>query len=80
MSECTHNCSTCGESCGERTSPQSFLKKPHADAHIGKVFGVVSGKGGVGKSMVTSQLAVSLRRKHPQIRKHRSAFHPLFSG
>ena len=35
----------------------------HADAHIGKVFGVVSGKGGVGKSMVTSQLAVSLRRK-----------------
>ena len=63
MSECTHNCSTCGESCGGRTSPQSFLKKPHADAHIGKVFGVVSGKGGVGKSMVTSQLAVSLRRK-----------------
>ena len=63
MSECTHNCSTCGESCGERTSPQSFLKKPHADAHIGKVFGIVSGKGGVGKSMVTSQLAVSLRRK-----------------
>lgn len=63
MSECTHNCSTCGESCGERISPQSFLKKPHADAHIGKVFGVVSGKGGVGKSMVTSQLAVSLRRK-----------------
>ena len=62
MSECTHNCSTCGESCGERTSPQSFLKKPHADAHIGKVFGVVSGKGGVGKSMVTSQLAVSLHR------------------
>ena len=63
MSECTHNCSTCGESCGERTGPQSFLKKPHADAHIGKVFGIVSGKGGVGKSMVTSQLAVSLRRK-----------------
>ena len=63
MSECTHNCSTCGESCGERTRPQSFLKKPHADAHIGKVFGVVSGKGGVGKSMVTSQLAVSLHRK-----------------
>ena len=51
MSECTHNCSTCGESCGERTSPQSFLKKPHADAHIGKVFGVVSGKGGDGKAV-----------------------------
>ncbi len=63
MSECTHDCSTCGESCGERTSPQSFLKKPHADAHIGKVFGVVSGKGGVGKSMVTSQLAVTMHRR-----------------
>lgn len=63
MSECTHNCSTCGESCAERTAPQSLLKPHHPDARIGRVFGVVSGKGGVGKSMVTSQLAVSLRRK-----------------
>ena len=62
MSECTHDCSTCGESCGERTEPQSFLKAPNAAAHIGKVYGVVSGKGGVGKSMVTSQLAVHTRR------------------
>lgn len=62
MSECTHNCSTCGESCGERTSPQSFLKKPHADAHIGKVFGVVSGKGGVGKSTVSAMLATAMQR------------------
>ncbi len=63
MSECTHDCSTCGESCGERTEPQSFLKAPNSAARIGKVFGVVSGKGGVGKSMVTSQLAVMTRRK-----------------
>ena len=56
MSECTHNCSTCGESCSERTAPQSLRKAPHPESHIGKVFGVVSGKGGVGKSMVTSQL------------------------
>ena len=62
MSECTHDCSTCGESCGERTEPQSFLKAPNPHAHIGKVYGVVSGKGGVGKSMVTSQLAVLARR------------------
>ena len=62
MSECTHDCSTCGESCGERTEPQSFLKAPNAAARIGKVYGVVSGKGGVGKSMVTSQLAVLTRR------------------
>ena len=63
MSECTHDCSTCGENCGERTAPQSFLKEKNAAARVGKVFGVVSGKGGVGKSMVTSQLAVLMRRK-----------------
>ena len=63
MSECTHDCSTCGESCGERTAPQSFLKEKNPAARVGKVYGVVSGKGGVGKSMVTSQLAVLLRRK-----------------
>ena len=63
MSECTHDCSTCGERCGERTAPQSFLKEKNAAARVGKVYGVVSGKGGVGKSMVTSQLAVLMRRK-----------------
>ena len=60
MSECTHNCSTCGESCAERATPQSLRKAPHPESHIGKVFGVVSGKGGVGKSMVTSQLGPSI--------------------
>ena len=67
MSECTHDCSTCGENCGERTAPQSFLKAHNPAARVGKVFGVVSGKGGVGKSMVTSQLAVLLRRKGYQV-------------
>ena len=62
MAECTHDCSTCGESCGERTEPQSFLKAHNPAARVGKVYGVVSGKGGVGKSMVTSQLAVLARR------------------
>ena len=66
MSECTHNCSTCGESCSERTAPQSLRKAPHPESHIGKVFGVVSGKGGVGKSMVTSQLAVTMHPSIPQ--------------
>ena len=63
MSECTHDCSTCGENCGDRTQPQSLLKEKNAHARVGKVFGVVSGKGGVGKSMVTSQLAVMMQRK-----------------
>ena len=67
MSECTHNCSTCGENCGERQEPQSLLKEHHPEAHIGKVYGIVSGKGGVGKSMVTSQLAVTMRRRGYQV-------------
>ena len=62
MSECTHDCSSCGESCGERNQPQSFLKEHNPAARVGKIFGVVSGKGGVGKSMVTSQLAVLMHR------------------
>lgn len=67
MSECTHDCSSCAEACGERQNPQSFLKEPSVHSHIGKVFGVVSGKGGVGKSMVTSQLAVIMRRRGFQV-------------
>ena len=63
MSECTHNCSTCGESCSQRQEPQSLLKELNPAARVGKVYGVVSGKGGVGKSMVTSQLAVTMQRR-----------------
>lgn len=63
MTECTHDCSTCSENCGSRQqNPADFLEKPHELSKIKKVIGVVSGKGGVGKSLVTSLLAVSLRR------------------
>ena len=62
MSECTHDCSTCGQSCSQRTEPESLLRKPHEQSHIKKVIGVCSGKGGVGKSMVTSLLAVAMQR------------------
>lgn len=62
MTDCTHDCSTCSQACGERTSPQDFLEKPHALSKIGKVIGVVSGKGGVGKSLVTSLLACEMQR------------------
>ena len=51
MSECTHNCSTCGESCSSRKEPQSLLKQHHAEARVGKVYGIVSGKGGGGRSV-----------------------------
>lgn len=62
MSDCTHDCSSCGESCAERT-PGSMLAKLHEGSTVKKVIGVVSGKGGVGKSMVTSQLAVTMQRR-----------------
>ena len=59
--ECTHNCSTCSSDCASRKAPQ--YDKPNEKSKIGKIIGVVSGKGGVGKSMVTSLLAVALNRK-----------------
>ena len=59
---CSHNCEGCTENCSERTK-ESFLEKPNEMSHIKKVIGVVSGKGGVGKSLVTSLLAVSVQRK-----------------
>ena len=63
MSECTHDCSTCSQSCGNRIEPESLLAKPHELSHIKKVIGVCSGKGGVGKSLVTSMLAVLAQRQ-----------------
>ncbi len=64
MSEnCNKSCSTCGEDCSEREAqPKSLLEKPHECSDIKKVIAVVSGKGGVGKSLVTSMLAVSMNR------------------
>mgnify|MGYP001543561726 CR=1 FL=1 len=60
MSEtnCTHNCNTCGESCSSRQTEQtSFLEPLNPASTVKKVIGVVSGKGGVGKSLVTSMNA-----------------------
>ena len=62
MSECTHDCSTCGEACASR-QPESLVEAPNALSHIRHVVAVVSGKGGVGKSLVTSMLAVLANRK-----------------
>lgn len=65
MSEnCTHNCETCGENCASRKeSPADFREPPHQLSSIKKVIGVVSGKGGVGKSMTAAMLAVLLNRR-----------------
>ncbi len=69
MSECTHDCSSCSSNCASRQEPQSLLEKPNQLSNIGKVIGIVSGKGGVGKSLVSSMLAVGTQRagKHAGI-------------
>ena len=57
MSEkCTHDCSSCGKDCPSKKK-ESMIKAPHKDSSIKKVIGIVSGKGGVGKSLTTSLLA-----------------------
>ena len=60
---CTHDCSSCGESCSSRTEPQDLHEKLHDKSSVKKVIGVISGKGGVGKSLVTSTLAVMMNRR-----------------
>ncbi|MBQ7380711.1 MAG: Mrp/NBP35 family ATP-binding protein [Clostridia bacterium] len=59
---CTHDCSTCSSNCSER-KPESLLEAPNPLSHVKHVIGVVSGKGGVGKSLVTSMLAVLMQRE-----------------
>lgn len=61
MSECTHNCETCGESCSKKEN-QSLIAPLNKDSEVKKVIAVMSGKGGVGKSMVTSLMAVMMQR------------------
>ncbi|MBR2181769.1 MAG: P-loop NTPase, partial [Oscillospiraceae bacterium] len=64
MSEqCSHDCSNCSKKCGDRTEKSSFLAEPNKLSKIGKVIGVVSGKGGVGKSLVTSLLASEMQKR-----------------
>ena len=62
MSECTHDCSSCGADCASRNKPESLLEAQNAFSNVKKVIAVVSGKGGVGKSLVTSLLAVLTKR------------------
>ncbi|MBO5197947.1 MAG: P-loop NTPase [Lachnospiraceae bacterium] len=59
---CTHDCSSCGASCGSR-KPESMLEPMNQFSNVKRVIGVVSGKGGVGKSLITSYLAVLMGRR-----------------
>ncbi len=62
MSECSHDCGSCSANCSER-QPESLIEKPHELSRINKVIGIVSGKGGVGKSLVTCLSAVLMNRR-----------------
>lgn len=62
MSECNHDCSSCSAECGSRSN--AIQKEPqNSFSDVKKVIAVMSGKGGVGKSLVTSMLAVELNRR-----------------
>ena len=66
MSSCNGNCSSCGSDCGERKA-ESLLAQLNPRSSVKKVIAVVSGKGGVGKSTVTSMLAVAMARKGKRV-------------
>lgn len=66
MADCTHDCSTCGESCAERTAPQDLRAKANPHSNVKKVIAVMSGKGGVGKSLVTASLAAAVQKSGKQ--------------
>ena len=63
MSECTHDCSTCDQKCSERKDMPDFSAPLNAASKVGRVIAVASGKGGVGKSFVTTMLAVAAVKK-----------------
>ncbi len=63
MSGCNHDCEHCGQNCSSRQAPESFLVDQNEFSDVKHVIGVVSGKGGVGKSLVTSLLAANMQRK-----------------
>ena len=66
MSSCNGNCSSCGSDCGDRKA-ESLLAQLNPKSQVKKVIAVVSGKGGVGKSTVTSLLAVAMARKGKRV-------------
>lgn len=67
MADCNHDCEHCEENCDSRTSPQSLRVNLNERSKVKHVIGVVSGKGGVGKSLVSSLTAVGLANNGHQV-------------
>lgn len=63
MSDCNNQCSSCSQNCSERKEKNEFLKETNDRSNVKKVIGIVSGKGGVGKSLVTSLLASGMNKR-----------------
>ena len=64
---CNHDCSSCSQACNDR-DPKSFIAPENKGSHVKKVIAVMSGKGGVGKSMVAGLSAITAR-KHGSLRR-----------
>ena len=62
---CTHDCSSCGESC-ESKEKENLIKAPNPASTVRRVIAVMSGKGGVGKSLVTALMSVLMQRRGHQ--------------
>ncbi len=67
MADCNHDCGSCGKDCAERTNPGIQKAPMNKYSNVKKVIGVISGKGGVGKSSITSMLAVAEAKKGKKV-------------
>ena len=67
MSECTHDCSSCGSNCSSRTEPQDLRQPCNELSKVKKVIAIMSGKGGVGKSLVTCSLAAAMAARGKKV-------------
>ncbi len=67
MSDCNNNCSSCAQKCSDRKEKNDFLKETNDRSNVKKVIGIVSGKGGVGKSLVTSLLASNMNKRNHSV-------------
>lgn len=65
--ECNHDCGSCSASCDERQDSQNLLEKLNAKSRVKKVIAIVSGKGGVGKSLVTALMACEMNRRGARV-------------